>query len=286
MVKYLFVCDNFLEDYCGGAELSTEALINLNKENITKVKSSKIDDAFISENENKFWIFGNFTQISHNNILKIVKSNIKYSIVEYDLKFCKFRSPEMHRLREHRDCDCHENNHGKLISIFFSNAESLWFMSEKQKEIYENKFNFLKGPNSFVLSSIFDIRTLNKIRNMKEAKNDKWIILNSPSWIKNKEGCIKHAKSNNLSYELVWGIQYTELLLKLSKSKGLIFLPLDKDTCPRIVIEAKMLDCELKINENVLHKDEEWFCGSKEGVFNYLSSNADFFWEKLDEYSF
>ena len=44
MAKYLFICDNFLEDYCGGAELTTEALIDLNKENITKIKSSKIND--------------------------------------------------------------------------------------------------------------------------------------------------------------------------------------------------------------------------------------------------
>ena len=282
MAKYLFICDNFLEDYCGGAELTTEALIDLNKENITKIKSSKINDAFISENEDKFWIFGNFTQISHSNLLKIIKSNIEYSIIEYDLKYCKFRSPEIHRQVEHHECDCPNNHHGKLISIFFSNAKSLWFMSEKQKEIYENKFNFLKKSNSFVLSSVFDTKTLDILRNLKENKDNKWVILNSPSWIKNVAGCIKHAKNNNLPYELVWGLKYSELLSKLSKSRGLIFLPLDSDTCPRIVIEAKLLDCELNINENVLHKDEEWFCGSKEKMLDYLSSNADFFWDNLN----
>jgi len=286
MTNYLFVCDNFLEDYCGGAELTTEALINANKKNVTKMRCSDINDETIIENENRFWIFGNFTKISYDNLLKIIKSNIRYSILEYDLKYCKFRSPEIHRQVEHHECDCDDNFHGKMISIFFFNAKFLWFMSQKQKEIYENKFSFLKKSNSFVLSSVFDPQTLDRLKNLKEDKNNKWVILNSPSWIKNVPGCIKHAKDNNLSYELVWGLEYAELLSKFSESKGLIFLPLDSDTCPRIVIEAKLLDCELNINENVLHKDEEWFCGSKDEIFDYLYSNADFFWEKLNEYTF
>jgi len=278
MNKYIFISDNFVEDYCGGAELSSEALINKNKGHISKIKSSQINEEFIEQYKDNFWIFGNFAQIDYRNILKIIKSNINYSIVEYDLKFCKFRSPQKHRFLEGKECDCHNQYHGKLVSIFFSHAKHLWFMSLKQKQYYENKFSFLKDKNSYVLSSIFDESTLDKIKNLPQEKDNNWIILNSPSWIKNSEGCIEYANKNNLSYELIWGMEYSQLLSKLAQSKGLIFLPLDKDTCPRIVIEAKLLGCDLKMNENVLHKEEEWFNGTNEDIFGYLGSRADFFW--------
>ena len=46
--------------------------------------------------------------------------------------------------------------------------------------------------------------------------------------------------------------------MKLRTSKGLVYLPAGLDTCPRLVIEAKMLDCKLILNNKVQIKDEEW----------------------------
>ena len=63
----------------------------------------------------------------------------------------------------------------------------------------------------------------------------------------------------------------------MSTSKGLIFKPLGGDTCPRIVIEAKLLGCDLILNENVQHKDEEWFL-TPESCLEYLKSRKDVFW--------
>ena len=113
-------------------------------------------------------------------------------------------------------------------------------------------------------------------------KNDKWIILNSQSWIKGVETAVNYAKENNLNYELIWGIEHEELLQKLAKSRGLIFLPPGGDTCPRLVMEAKLLDCELVLNDNVQHKDEEWF-SSKESVLSYLRGRTKVFWDTFEK---
>lgn len=59
---------------------------------------------------------------------------MKYSVLEYDYKFCKYRSPEKHKFATGTDCDCHEQLNGKLISAFYHGAKSLWWMSEDQKE--------------------------------------------------------------------------------------------------------------------------------------------------------
>ena len=127
-------------------------------------------------------------------------------------------------------------------------------MSQKQKEQQKKVFPFLEGE---VLSSVFSNETLQYIADLDVSnKNDKWIILNSRSWIKGASEAIKYAEDNSLEYELVWGLDYKELLEKMASSRGLIFLPLAGDTCPRMVIEAKLLGCELVLNDNVQHRDE------------------------------
>ena len=157
-------------------------------------------------------------------------------------------------------------------------------MSEIQKSMHTEKFPFLEKSNSTVLSSIFGDAAIDKMRNMDtSSKNSKWIILNSPSPVKNREGCIKLAKKHNLDYDLVWGLDYEDLLKKLAESKGLIFLPSGEDTCPRIVIEAKMLDCEVVMNNKVQHKDEEWF-QDKETMIKYLRERPTVFWKEIEKH--
>ena len=64
----------------------------------------------------------------------------------------------------------------------------------------------------------------------------------------------------------------------MSCSKGLIFRPLGGDTCPRIVIEAKLLGCDLMLNDNVQHRDEECFDTDYDINLNYLKNRVNMFW--------
>ena len=236
----------------------------------------------MTKNKNCFWIFGNFSGLSDDCVLYAIK-NLSYSIVEYDYKFCKYRSIDKHEAAEGR-CDCHDQRNGKLIATFFAKSKINFWMSEKQCQIYENLFPFLK--NNFVLNSVFSDETLSYITSLDiQDKNEKWIILDSSSWIKGKEESISYAVENNLSYELVWGLSYDKMLKKLAKSKGLLFLPLGADTCPRLVMEAKLLGCELVLNENVQHKDEKWF-ESRESIISHLETRGDTFWRKIEEVAF
>ena len=74
-----------------------------------------------------------------------------------------------------------------------------------------------------------------------------------------------------------------EALRVLAKSKGLCFLPTGADTCPRLVIEARLLSCELELNENVQHVTEEWFNTSDLTVTeNYLKSRPTAFWKRVN----
>ena len=77
-------------------------------------------------------------------------------------------------------------------------------------------------------------------------------------------------------------IKYQQFLEKMAESKGLCFKPTGLDTCPRMVIEAKMLGCKLHLNDNVQHKDEIWF--NTDDQFDteaYLYAARDRFWKGI-----
>ncbi|MHA2216721.1 MAG: glycosyltransferase family A protein [Candidatus Hodarchaeales archaeon] len=278
----IFVADMFANQYGGGAELTTEALIEESLLPCKKINSSQLNIKILEQFKDCFWIFANFSQASDECLLYAAK-NISYGVLEYDYKYCKFRSPEKHiEIQGH--CNCSSSKIGKLVSIFLSKSKILWWMSHKQKEKYTKVFSFLERTNNKVLSSVLSRDTLDYISSIDiTKKNNKWIILGSNSWIKGTDSAVNYAKDNNLEYEIVGGIKYEDFLKKLAASKGIIFFPPGGDTCPRMIIEAKLLGCELKLNEKVQHKDEEWF-NTKESCLEYLKTRASVFWNEVEKY--
>src|SRR5262245_13497659 len=111
----IVVADLFVEDYVGGAELTTQALIDESSFVVQKIKSQDLTIEHLKQGHKKYWIFGNFANINSNLIPTIV-ANLSYSILEYDFKYCKFRSPEKHKSISGSECDCHDQINGKMIS--------------------------------------------------------------------------------------------------------------------------------------------------------------------------
>lgn len=285
--EIVFVSDLFIEDYAGGAEMTTEAIIQASPFSVFKLHTKDVNMKTLEAGVGKFWIFGNYASLDLNLIPTIV-SNIRYSILEYDYKYCKYRSPEKHKASENIECNCHQEPRGKMISAFMHGSRSLWWMSEKQRDLYFNMFPFLRERSNIVLSSVFDDNFFAKVALLreqnKENRDEKFVIIGSNSWIKGVEDSIAFCEKNSLEYEVIWNKTYSEVLEKLSVSKGMVFLPRGGDTCPRTVIEAKLLGCSLILNENVQHKDELWFSNSKMiDTESYLYAARNRFWNGIKE---
>lgn len=281
----VFVSDMFVNDYVGGAELTTEALISSSPFKVYKLHSKDVSMELLKEGIEKYWIFGNFAALDFN-LIPTIAANLRYSILEYDYKYCRYRSPEKHELNEGVACNCHEEQHGKLTSAFMYGAKSLWWMSEAQKAHYENLFPFLRDRPSTVLSSVFDEETFATINVLNEKYKDTerkgWIVLGSPSWIKGADDAEEWCKANDKDYEVLWGEDYSTVLRKLATAEGFVYLPRGRDTCPRMVIEAKLLGCKLQLNDNVQHAKEEWFViDDEESTLSYLYMARSRFWNGI-----
>jgi len=274
----LFVSDLFAEDYPGGAELTSEAIIKKCFLPLSKIRSTQLNFQLINKFKDCFWVFGNFAQIPPE-LLVYISQNLNYSVLEYDYKYCHYRSPEKHE-NVQGSCECKLSKRGKSVSIFLSSASTVWFMSEGQRNFYCNMYPFLHQQNIQVLSSVFDDEALEYFSRMDvSVKNNKWLIQGSDSWIKGTEDAIEYATEKGLEYEIFKNLPYKNMLRKFAESRGFISFPRGKDTCPRTAIEAKLLGCEIICNENVQHKDEDWFTGTSAHALKYLSQRTKVFWD-------
>jgi glycosyltransferase involved in cell wall biosynthesis len=285
--QIIFVADLFVDDYVGGAELTTEALITESPLKIMRLKSENVTMDLLRQGFNKFWIFGNFSALNPQLIPSIV-ANLRYSVLEYDYKYCRYRSPEKHASKSGSPCDCHNQFNGKLISAFYHGAEGMWWMSERQRAHYTKLFPFLSEKSSIVLSSVFNKKTLGTIRALREGiqksteARKAWVVLGSEFWIKGFDDAKKWCEDNDKETDVLWNIPYETTLARLSVSKGFVYLPKGMDTCPRMVIEAKLLGCKLHLNDNVQHKDEEWFATDDiESIEEYLYAAPGLFWNGI-----
>ncbi len=282
--KVVFVSDLHVSEYVGGAELSTDALIKTSPMgDVCFLRSREVTEEHISNGMQKIWVFFNFSSMNLN-LIPLIVANCHYFIVEYDYKFCRYRSIEKHKEDAGNDCDCHQDRFGMFMSSFFAGAEHIFYMSENQRSVHVERFPFLGDDKSSVLSSIFDIKDLELIERIRTSKTEikeKFAIIGSNSWIKGTEKTKEYLIEKNVDFDVLSGLAYHDMLRELSKYKGLCFRPLGGDTCPRAVIEAKLLGLALDINDNVQHAQEAWFNKEIDEVEAYLLDSHNRFWNKI-----
>jgi len=272
----IYVADMFVDECEGGAELTSDAIIKTSPYNILMIRSQDLNIAIAEKHLEKFWIFGNYFEISAIAKRYII-DNLKYSVVEFDYKYCKRRNEDFCIILDGA-CKCNLNPNENLNALILLHSKYIWWMSEKQKTLYHNKIPYLRTNQQDVLSSVFSRNTLNYIEELKNTiKNGKYLIYNTKAVLKNTRGAFEFAKHKKIPFNLVGDLKYFDFLRELSRHKGLIYVPLAKDTCPRLVIEAALLRCELYLNNKVQHATEDWF-QNESRMNKHLDSRTQLFW--------
>tara|TARA_Y100000593_G_scaffold11444_1_gene20521 strand:- start:60712 stop:62817 length:2106 start_codon:yes stop_codon:yes gene_type:complete len=282
---YVFVSDRFADQAPGGAELSFQAVIDTAPGKHLKLNASDVSESLIDTLKDKTWIFSNFTAMDKSLVPKIAE-NLKYYFIESDYKYCEHRLPQLCQIfNGGEDCVCVEKDSGQLIKLFCDNAQLLFFRSENQRAHHLSALD-LKKKDTRIMSAVFTDDVLNYIQALRKEflnkKVDVWVVSSSPSWVKGHQASKKWCEENNKQVFELHGKSYKESLACLAQARGLCALPPGYDTCPRMVIEAKLLGCELQLNENVLHADEKWFATDDiEAIEAHLRSVVPTFWKEV-----
>ena len=106
MSELVFVADMFAEQYSGGAELTTRAIMqgNKNTQTVRKVNCQSLTIPILEKHKDLHFIVCNFASLDEKVKIYMCK-NINYSIVEYDYKFCQYRSMNKHKAITGNECD-------------------------------------------------------------------------------------------------------------------------------------------------------------------------------------
>lgn len=286
------VQDMFSKDYNGGAEQTMDAIISKSPHRVFRMHSNSLTVDMLERYRDKYWIFGNFVNCDAAALAYLAESNIRYSVVEYDYKYCVFRSEVMHQQETKQPCDCPLRPHGILVDKFYSKAEHIFWMSEKQKEHFCSKVPsllFVDEGKHVIQGSVFTDEDLDRMVSLRAFHEEAvkkfpvkiWGVQQSQNWIKGTEQTVKWCSQQKMPVKILGNLPYHKFLEEVASCYGLVFQPLDYDTCPRIVIEAKIMGCELTLNNNVQHKDEEWFTKSPDEIVSYLKSRGEFFWSHI-----
>lgn len=290
--KYIVLDDAVIEN--GGTSLTLGSILEDRKSECFYVSVENLTHSFLSLNKNKIWIVGNIMTIARNKdpkiILRLMETE-KFVKIEFDYNFCKFRCETGHEILGKQKCNCPNGIDSEpflamVYDLIHKKALHIFFMSERQRSVHSYHMPLLPFHRSSVLSSCFSKKMLSTMDSLKEnPKNNKYAILQGyGGWHSMAKG-VKEAKeycqSNNLEYEILENKNFEDHLKTLSCYKGIVFLPIIDDTCPRCIIEARFMNLDVICNSNCQHIHEEWWT-DKTKTLEYIKNRPKYFWEKLD----
>lgn len=288
--EVIFVQDFFATEVVGGAELTSDAIIRACPRQLFQMHSHSVTESMVKKHHGKTWVIGNQTMIPHHILQLFIDLNVRYYFFEYDFKPCVMRSTKKHELQAGK-CGCELTQYGKFMANWMSHASVLFWCSDGQRDKFYRLYPEYKGKTvDFTQSSTFYPETILNIRKVRERKErgelvpeDRWAILDSNSWIKGTEDAVKYCKENNMNYVLLKNLSNEQFLEELAKSKGLVFFPRDMDVGSRITVEAKLLGCEVILNDHVLPKFEPWFSSPLNEIETYFLDGPSRFWRIIEE---
>tara|TARA_B100000902_G_C27307181_1_gene916199 strand:+ start:1107 stop:1988 length:882 start_codon:yes stop_codon:yes gene_type:complete len=289
MIKYTVIDDSAIQ--LGGTSLTLEAITEPFKDECEFITTSELTKTHLQFKHPKVWIIGNTMALnkeSYEAIVEIIQQRTTIKL-DFDYGFCRFRSPTAHRILGKTECDCLVNPETATLKNLYcyirDNSSIVFYMSEMQRQIHQQAIS-IKSEQSIVLSSCFTQDSFKKMKEYRSRpKSEKYAIIDGhQGWHSEAKGVkksINYAVTKNLDYDLFKTDTHDEMLDKLSGYKGLIFLPIIEDTCPRVTIEAKLMGLEVITNENSQHTTESWWNYSLDEIENYLRERPNLLHQEL-----
>ena len=267
MKKILYISDFHLSELkFGGAEYNDKEIIDSLKKagyDVSFINCRSVSADFLKKNYFDLKIISNFLFL-RKSLLEQIADEGDYILYEHDHKYLASRNPAFHTN--------FQAPKRKIINKkLYTNALRVICQSSFQEKIIKSN---LELNNTFNVSgNLWSDEDLEKIKELSKNKKTKsYSILNCVMDSKNTNGTIKFCENNDYNYELIEDENYYNFLEKISKNKGLVFLPRSPETLSRICVEAKMMGCTVITNQLVGAKYEDWFKKSGDEIISEMRS--------------
>lgn len=251
-----FVSDFLLEDSTGGAERVDNTVI-------TALGLEAVRSRDFTPNKEDFYIISNISLLPQDKI-DYLADNCNYIILEHDYKFHHTRHPWRY-----------PNNvvpTNELINLsLYENAITTFVQTDDHLEVF--KLNNIKGNFESLNCSIWskeELKLLESLHRSNPKKKSKFAILDSSNWIKNTKQAREFCESMKIDYDVVGNEDYAEFLGSLAQYSALVFFPIARETCCRLLVEAKCLGLNVITSNNSGAFNSDWFDRSGAEMTGYL----------------
>lgn len=248
----IFIADFFSEDLIGGAELNDGVLIKKLSDKgykITCIKSTDINTALLSSQSDSLYIISNFVGLDQHSKSYLIH-NCEYIIYEHDHKYIDTRDPSVFSANRSTMQDVNIPSNHIINSRFYTRAKAVVCLSQICKHIMEQTLNC---NNVFSIgTSLWSDDRLNKIENLPTQKTNNCMVVQSPNPTKNTVAGVAYCEKNNIDFDLIGGLDPDDFLETLATYKTLVYIPKVLETFCRLVMEAKMLGCQVQTVASLL----------------------------------
>ena len=257
--KVIFVDDFHVSENGGGAELVNAVVQDYLKCEFVKTGQVK---QFSHDN---FYILGNIS-LMHPALLQPVLDK-QYIIIEHDYKICASRHPWRY-----------ENNMvpptERINYELYKNAKAVFVQTSDHESIF--KLNGVEANFINLESTLWSKDDLSLLRELNgDVKEHTYAIVESDNWIKNTQAAVDFCETNNLDYKLIPSTgNRKEFLSGLAACSTLVFFPIARESCCRLVVEARCLNMNVITSKNYGAVLEDWFKRRGNDLITLLEYNT------------
>jgi hypothetical protein len=259
----------------GGAELYDDVCIkHLRKRghDVSCVLSRALTKEYIEAHDH-FYIVSNFVQLQAP--VKSTLGGKDYIIIEHDHKYCLIRNVS--------DFENFKVPKKFLINVpFYENAVAVCTQTKMHTEVVSSN---LPGSCNVVNMGGSLWSEENLVLLETHCNTDKvtdYAVMKSDNPIKNMERSIKHCEENNLDYKIIGACGFDEFIEDLSKCRNFIFFPTVLETCCRVIVEARMVNCGIKTNGLIGATSEDWFKLKGQELIDFTRENNKKIVDKIE----
>ena len=263
---YLVSDFNLTDSIAGGSELVDDTVIKAL--DLTYIRSRdykpKKDDILV---------LSNISTMSQKTI-DYIRDNCRYVILEHDYKIHWTRHPWRFK-------DSIIPKHERINYDLYKNALAVFTQTDDHEQVFldnEVEANFIS-----LNCSIWSEEELGRLSSLQDnKKTHKFAVIDSDNWIKNKQGAEQFCLVNKIAYELVPKLNYDSFIKKLSEFSALVFFPVARETCCRLLVEAKCMNMNVITNSNSGAFRSVWFDYSGQELVNFLRQQSKTNIKKID----
>jgi hypothetical protein len=298
-MKYVHLDDSAIK--LGGTNFTSLAILESRVNDVVSIPCSELKASHIEMYKDRLWIVGNIMGLGavDKTVVLRVFEELDFVKIEFDYNYCQYRGDAPHEILGKAECECPHGKTGhpllqQIYDLIAKRAKLIFYMSFRQMCKHVAHIPTLPPEKMHILSSCFtqeNFKLFERVRQERQERlhphNGVYAIMQGfGGWHSEAKGLTEaknHCLASRLPYQVLPVQEYEDHITGLSNFKGLVFLPIVDDTCPRSIIEAKLLGLEVITNLNSQHVTENWWRGSIQDTEDYLKARPNFFWSKIDE---